>query len=64
VLSVTDGGLIVEDTENGTSTLTVMLPRGNRHMPADGIVVGDVLLIAGAEDDGVIKAFGIIKLDK
>ena len=61
ILAIEGNVLTVEDTREATSTLKVILPSDDRHATSTGLKVGDVVLIAGEEDDGVIRAFGVKK---
>lgn len=61
VLSIDGNTITVEDTRNATTTLTVILPEDDRRATTTGIQVGDVIFIAGEEEDGVIHAFGVRK---
>ncbi len=61
VLEISGNTLTVQDTRNGTSTLTIVLPMNDIHATTTNLNVGDMVLIAGDEDDGIIQAFGIKK---
>jgi hypothetical protein len=61
VLSIDGNKLLVEDTRDATTTLTIVLPAHDAHATTTGLRVGDVVFIAGHEEDGVIKAFGLRK---
>ncbi|MEK7063720.1 MAG: hypothetical protein AAB955_03465 [Patescibacteria group bacterium] len=62
ILTIDGNTLTVEDTREATTTLTVVLPEGSRRATTTGLSVGDVVLIAGTEEGGVIQAFGVRKL--
>lgn len=56
--------LTVEDTRptqigDATSTLTIVLPENDRRATTTSLKVGDIVFIAGEEDEGVIQAFGV-----
>ncbi len=66
ILAIEGNVLTVEDTrpvaEGGaTSTLTVILPLDSRRATTSDLSVGDIVFIAGEEEDGVINAFGVRK---
>lgn len=61
ILAIEGNVIIVEDTRNATTTLEIVLPVDDRRATTTGLKVGDVVFIAGREDDGVIEAFGVRK---
>jgi len=65
IIAIEGNKLIVEDTRfkegEATSTLTVLLPPDSRRATTTGLSVGDIVFIAGEEEDGVIQAFGVKK---
>lgn len=62
ILAIEGNKLTVEDTRSGTTTLVILLPANNPRATTTALKVGDTVLIAGAEEDGVIRAFGVRKL--
>jgi hypothetical protein len=50
--------LTVEDTRSST-TLRIILPPDDPHATTSSLIVGGRVFIAGDEDDGVIRAFGV-----
>ena len=66
ILAIDGVTLTVEDTRpiaegRATSTLAVILPPDNHRATTTNLSVGDVVLIAGKEENGVIQAFGVRK---
>ena len=61
VRAILGNTLTVEDTRKGTTTLTVILPANSRRATSTGLKVGDTVFIAGEEEGGVIRAFGVRK---
>lgn len=63
IISIDGNVMQVEDLRPGgaTSTLTVMLPLDSRRATSTGLSVGDIVFIAGEEQDGIIEAFGVRK---
>lgn len=66
ILSIEGNRLIVEDTrplddDDATTTLTIVLPPDSRRATTTGLTVGDIVFIAGEEENGVIQAFGVKK---
>jgi len=61
ILAIEDGVLTVEDTREGTSTLRVVLPLNDRRATTSGLSVGDIVFIAGKEEGGILRAFGVRK---
>ncbi len=62
ILAIEGAVLTVQDTRDATTTLTVILPQDNRRATTTGLKVGDVLFIAGEEQNGVIEAYGVRKV--
>jgi len=62
ILAIEGSTLTVEDTRNGTTTLVVLLPNNDPYATTTALQVGDTILIAGKEENGVIRAFGVRKL--
>lgn len=66
ILAIDGSTLTVEDMRplpggGSTTTLTVILPEDDRRATTTGLAVGDVVFIAGEEEDGIIQAFGVRK---
>ena len=61
ILAIEGNTLTVQDTRNGTTTLTVVLPSDNKRATTTNLQVGDVVLIAGTEEGDTIQAFGVRK---
>lgn len=61
IVSIEGNTLVVEDTRNGTTTLKVVLPMDNPRATTTNLKVGDTVFIAGEEENGVIRAFGVRK---
>lgn len=61
ILAIDGSKLIVEDTRDATTTLTIVLPQNDRYATSSHLNVGDVVFIAGEEVDGIIRAFGVRK---
>lgn len=59
ILNIEGNTLTLLDVRDGTSTLTVVLPFDNPRATTTGLQVGDVVFVAGDEDDDVIRAFGV-----
>jgi len=61
ILAIEGNVITVEDIRNATTTLEIILPMDDRRATTTGLRVGDIVFIAGREDDGVIEAFGVRK---
>lgn len=61
ILEIHGNTLLTEDTRDSTSTLTVILPTDDPRATTTSLQVGDVVFIAGEEDNGIIRAFGVSK---
>ncbi|MCE9643935.1 hypothetical protein K8Q93_01670 [Candidatus Parcubacteria bacterium] len=64
ILAIDGSQLTVEDTRSGTTTLVVLLPSNNPRATTTALKVGDTVLIAGTEENGVIRAFGVRKISE
>lgn len=64
ILAIEGNMLIVEDARNATSTLRVLLPDNDHRATTTDLAVGDIVFIAGEEEDGVIEAFGVHKEER
>lgn len=64
IIGIEGNTLIVEDTRDATTSLTVILPEDDFRATTTGLSVGDIVFIAGEEEDGVIRAFGVRKDDR
>jgi hypothetical protein len=62
ILSIEGDTMTVQDTRGATSTLTIKLPMDDPRATSTFLEVGDTILIAGQEKDGVIQAFGVRKI--
>jgi hypothetical protein len=62
ILSIDGDTITVQDTREATSTLVVKLPLDDPRATSTFLEVGDTILIAGEEKDGVIQAFGVRKI--
>lgn len=62
IVSIEDNTLIVEDLRGSTTTLTVVVPTNNPRATTTHLNVGDIILIAGDEEGGIMHAFGIQRL--
>ena len=64
IMEIGTSTLTVEDHHHGaTSTFTVILPDNDPHATSTGLKVGDVVMVAGDKDEGVIRAFGVRKAE-
>ncbi len=62
VLAVGQGELsVVDDAAVASGPILVLLPAGNPHVRAEGLMPGDRVYIAGDIHDGVLHAFGLHK---
>jgi hypothetical protein len=61
ILAIQDNTLTVQDTRTATSSLTIKLPNDSPYATTTGLLIGDIVFIAGEEEDGAIEAFGIRK---
>jgi hypothetical protein len=59
IIAIEGSTLIVEDTRSATATMTILLPSDDRHATTSGLEIGDVVFIAGQEEGGIIRAFGV-----
>lgn len=62
VISIDGSTIVVQDTRDATGTLTVLLPDDDPRATSTGLSAGDTVFIAGDEDDGVIRVFGVRKV--
>lgn len=62
--TITDisGNVLTVQDSRSTSTLTVILPANDPRATTTSLQVGDMVLVAGDEKDGVINAFGVRKI--
>ncbi|MEK7588324.1 MAG: hypothetical protein AAB438_00720 [Patescibacteria group bacterium] len=59
ILAIGNKKLIVEDSRKGGTVIDVLLPNDLPLEIFESLTIGDTVLIAGQERDGVIEAFGI-----
>lgn len=59
IVSIDNNVLVVSDTQDGSTTLRIVLPMDNPHATTSGLTIGDIVFIAGREHDGFIDAFGM-----
>jgi hypothetical protein len=63
ILSIDGNHLTLEDVRNGTTTIVVTLPLNDPRATTTLLQVGDVVFVAGREDDGEIQAFGVRRVE-
>lgn len=61
ITAISGNVLTVQDTRSA-STLTVILPANDPRATTTSLQVGDMVLVAGDEKDGVVNAFGVRKI--
>lgn len=61
ILAIQGNTLVVSDSRAASTSLRVVLPDNDDHATTTGLHVGDTIFIAGDEDDGEIRAFGVHK---
>jgi hypothetical protein len=59
ILAIEGNVLLVQDLRQASTTLRIVLPDDDDRATTTNLHVGDTVLIAGDEDDGVIRAFGV-----
>lgn len=62
VTNIEGGTITVENTESGTTTMMIILPRNENRATTSGLHVGDTIFVVGDKDrDEVLHAFGLHK---
>lgn len=61
IMAISGNVLTVQDNRS-TSTLSVILPANDPRATTTSLKVGDMVLVAGDQKDGVINAFGVRKI--
>lgn len=59
IVSIEGNVITVADNRNTTTTLTLILPPNDPRATTTGLKIGDTIFIAGDEEDGTIRVFGI-----
>ncbi len=59
IVAINGNILEVADARSGTTTLTIVLPLNNPYATTSNLQLGDLVYIAGEEDEDGIEAFGV-----
>ncbi|MDB5254558.1 MAG: hypothetical protein JWL80_624 [Parcubacteria group bacterium] len=62
IIAIDKNILTVKDLHNASTVLKIVLPMNDPHATTTTLTVGDTVLIAGDEQEGVIEAFGVRKI--
>jgi len=62
IVSIDKNTLVVQDLNNASTTLTIVLPMDDDYATTTGLEIGDTVLVAGDEVSGRIDAFGVRKI--
>jgi hypothetical protein len=63
ITDINGSEIFVTDSRTGSTTIRVILPPNDPRATTSELKIGDRVFIAGDEDDGVIRAFGLRKME-